>query len=623
MRPINDTVQRYLGDGTLTDYEFDFKITSLSQLEIVIYDTDDEEIYRFRGDEDHDLIEEISFDEQDGGGTVVLVDELTSGHTMLLIFADDEPAQTDSYKNKFDFTLKRIENSFDKIVGMIQRASYLARRSLRLNDFDELADFDGQLPTNLADYAGGVIALNLDADGIRVGPTVEEIETWKNEAEAAADAAQASQLAAAASEQAAAASEAAAETAATNAAASATAASASEVAAELAESNAAASEQAASASETAAAASETAAAQSATDAEAAKVDAEAAADLAVTTAAGISSIAQEVADAQQAVTDAEAARDAALAAQTAAETAETNAETAETNAETAQAAAEAAQAAAETAQAAAETAETNAETAETGAVAAQTAAEAAQTAAETAQTAAESAQTAAESARDDAEAARDQAVVGIQRYSAYADDAAYVTAKGSAAADGDTYYNTTIDKAKVYANGAWVEVGSGAGGGGALKWLESMASALPTIESNVESYLFEPDAVDQAVYGLFRVPQGYTAGGQIRLRTTAYSPDTTGTMLLQSVSTLIRTGTDAISSTTNQRTSTNAAINLATAALANKPYAVTLDLTDSSGQINGVAVSPGDLIKIALQRGTDTMSSDLRAVVHGSELTFS
>jgi len=41
----------------------------------------------------------------------------------------------------------------------------------------------------------------------------------------------------------------------------------------------------------------------------------------------------------------------------------------------------------------------------------------------------------------------------------YASDAAYVSDNGTAS-DGNIYYNTTDDKVRVYANGAWVEVAS-------------------------------------------------------------------------------------------------------------------------------------------------------------------
>ena len=48
--------------------------------------------------------------------------------------------------------------------------------------------------------------------------------------------------------------------------------------------------------------------------------------------------------------------------------------------------------------------------------------------------------------------------VGIESsgFTRHADDSAYVTAEGTAQ-DGDAYYNTTINKVKIYEDGNWVE----------------------------------------------------------------------------------------------------------------------------------------------------------------------
>lgn len=163
--------------------------------------------------------------------------------------------------------------------------------------------------------------------------------------------------------------------------------------------------------------------------------------------------------------------------------------------------------------------------------------------------------------------------------------------------------------------------GSGSGGGSSLIWIEGASAATPIFENNMRVYEFGA-ALSQSLYASVRVPSTYLAGQQINLRITFYSPDSSGNALVQSVATLIRTGTDAASSTTNQRTSTNAAVSLG-AGTVNKPQSVVLDLTSTAGQINSVNVSAGDLILIQLTRGTDTATSDLKLPVTAAEVTFS
>lgn len=305
--------------------------------------------------------------------------------------------------------------------------------------------------------------------------------------------------------------------------------------------------------------------------------------------------------------EATAARDAAIAAQEAAETAqglaesardaaqtaETNAETAETNAETAQGLAEAARDAALTAQTNAETAETNAETA-------QGLAEAAKGTAENAALAAVMAQDAAEDARDAAQvaqAAAETAAAGAYGLAEFANDAAYEVAHGAGEA-GDVYYNTTLNKVRVFTN-AWRSLGGG-GGGGSIQWTADLNAPLAKIENAQQVFEFGPGS-EQSLFTLFRVPNSYSSGSPISLNLLMYSPSSSGDINLKTIATLIRPATDAITSTTNQRTSTNAVITTG-AGTVDKPQAINCDLTDNDGQINTVDVSAGDLILIQLTR---------------------
>lgn len=180
-------------------------------------------------------------------------------------------------------------------------------------------------------------------------------------------------------------------------------------------------------------------------------------------------------------------------------------------------------------------------------------------------------------------------------------------------------YNSTTSKFEGYAGGTWKDVGSGGGGAGFL-WTEIAGTAPVADQENSDKVFLFGAGLSQELYASFKVPQSYAAGTQIFLYVSGYSPSSANTILLQSQSTLIRTGTDAFSSTTNQRTSTNSAL---TNTVASQMREFVLDLTDSSGQINGVAVSAGDVIKVRLYRGSDSDTADIRMLPNGSDLKTS
>lgn len=168
-----------------------------------------------------------------------------------------------------------------------------------------------------------------------------------------------------------------------------------------------------------------------------------------------------------------------------------------------------------------------------------------------------------------------------------------------------------------------LKFGASGGGGGStyINWRELSDAPELYEDASASSYLFAA-GLGQELYGTFRVPSSYVLGKPISLNILFWSADTTGTALLSSESTLIVPGTDAITSTTNQRTSTNSAVTLS-GSTQNIPQTVTLDLTDTSGEINSVAVSPGDLINIRLFRGTDTSTTDLGFLFNDCEVTIS
>lgn len=167
--------------------------------------------------------------------------------------------------------------------------------------------------------------------------------------------------------------------------------------------------------------------------------------------------------------------------------------------------------------------------------------------------------------------------------------------------------------------GAVTPVGSGAGGGGGgADW---KGDALEIEEFNQKTKQFAQGG-GQTETLFLKVPQGYLAGRQIKMYLGAYSPSAADQWKLQTVTSLVRKGQDAINSSANQLTDDSGDI---TNDQANEYREVSFDLTSAIGQINGFGVSAGDTLRVELTRivpgGTED-TDDIRMVPSLTEVKF-
>lgn len=154
-----------------------------------------------------------------------------------------------------------------------------------------------------------------------------------------------------------------------------------------------------------------------------------------------------------------------------------------------------------------------------------------------------------------------------------------------------------------------------------LNWIKD---TLGPISEFIDGFLFESfDSVSaQEIYAVLNVPATYVVGTQIFLKGGSFfcagtSPDT---VQFQSVSALINSST-VLGAYTNTYTSTNAAVTLS--AITNLITSIgNIDLTDASGQINAVAVQPGDKIRVKLYRVASGSAQDARLLLDSLEPSF-
>lgn len=157
-----------------------------------------------------------------------------------------------------------------------------------------------------------------------------------------------------------------------------------------------------------------------------------------------------------------------------------------------------------------------------------------------------------------------------------------------------------------------IRLEQGGGGGGSLFW--NVPNSNAPLESFVDGFrLFDYDKdSEQVLYLDYKVSDGYQAGNQIKLAGGLYChPATSGNVLFQAKTTLVRAATTVLGTYPNQHTSVSAEQTVE--AVANTLQEISeIDLTDASGEINSVAVQAGDLLLVEITRKTsaETLSAD-------------
>jgi len=169
-------------------------------------------------------------------------------------------------------------------------------------------------------------------------------------------------------------------------------------------------------------------------------------------------------------------------------------------------------------------------------------------------------------------------------------------------------------------------IGGASGGSGSIAWRAEEAPApVVSVENSEVVFLYDKGTSGeiQKAHLFLKIPTSYVPGRQIKLKGGFYSPSTSNVGVFDTTATLVRAASDAIDSVVNQATDS---ANLTATSPANLLQVLEFNLTDSSGEINGVAASAGDIIKIELSRdvddGSDTDTAGIRFIPNYTEVSF-
>lgn len=193
----------YTGNGSVSSYDYTYRIFEGTDLLVTVKDTDDvETTLTITTDYTVDGVGDLS------GGSIQLVDsgqawldgdgDLLTGYIITIRRVVPITQETD-IRNQGEFFPEIHEDQFDRSIMIAQQQQDEIDRSMKLSETTDPADFDTALPAALVGAVSTAVVTNSTGDGFAVGPTTTEIsnaEGYAIAADASATAAAASAVAA-------------------------------------------------------------------------------------------------------------------------------------------------------------------------------------------------------------------------------------------------------------------------------------------------------------------------------------------------------------------------------------------------------------------------------------------
>jgi len=153
----------------------------------------------------------------------------------------------------------------------------------------------------------------------------------------------------------------------------------------------------------------------------------------------------------------------------------------------------------------------------------------------------------------------------------------------------------------------WVQIGAGGSGGSFVWYLPATNSPFEDIVAGLRVLDFDPGSA-QEVWAIFSVPDEYS-GYQIGLKGGLYACSAVaGNVFFKALTYLIKEGSTVLGTHSNSEPSDNTEKTVPGVASQIDDIG-DLILTDADGEINSVAVAPGDQLLIKLFRDTGSESS--------------